>query len=313
MTHRVLKIRLLLSLFVSAALAACASSPRDNEPDIYGMLYDGESTAAYATAFPVDSPEEAYRNGDLSARAGDFDRALFEYIRGLRLEEEPVADPLFRIGSIHHQRGNHQLAEMAYAWALEVDPDNGAAGTGLGTLLLEARQYEAAEKQLRSVVRAGNATWRTHNALGILMDLRGRFEAAGRHYRLALETSPQSYVVLNNLGYSRYLAGDREGAHDALASALRVNSHYELAWRNLGLVHARDGNYDEALDAVARSGTRAEAYNDIGYLSMLNGQYADAEYFFREAMRLSPTYYVTASENAAHLERRMRRNAASQR
>jgi Flp pilus assembly protein TadD len=302
---------LLLALVLSAIMAGCASTPRNERPDLYGMLYDGESTAAYATAFPVGSPAEAYGNGDVAARAGDFDRALFEYIRGLRLEEEPVAEPLYRIGAIHHQRGNHRLAEMAYRWALEVDPDHGAGATALGIMQLERRKYDEAEAQLQSVSGKGNATWRTYNALGILSDLHGHFDEAAGYFTHALNASPGNHMVLNNLGYSRYLAGDLEGARDALSRALRGNPHYELAWRNLGLVLAREGDYDAALDALARSGTEAEAYNDIGYVSMVGGRYSEAIFFFQEAMRLSPTFYVTASENARHLERRIRRNATS--
>jgi Flp pilus assembly protein TadD len=303
--------KLLPALALSAILAGCASIPRNESPDVYGMLYDGESTAAYATAFPVGSPAEAYGNGDMAARAGDFDRALFEYIRGLRLESEPVAEPLYRIGAIHHQRENHRLAELAYRWALEVDPDHGPGATALGIMQLEKRQYAEAATQLESVTRSGNANWRTHNALGILSDLHGDFEEAARHFSDALNASPGNPVILNNLGYSRYLAGDLEGARDALRQALRANPRYELAWRNLGLVHAREGNYDAALDALARSGTEAEAYNDIGYVSMVGGRYSEATFFFQEAMRLSPAFYATASENARHLERRIRRSAAS--
>jgi tetratricopeptide (TPR) repeat protein len=302
--------KLFLALVFSVSLATgCATTPRQQDPDLFGMLYDGESTAAYATAFPVGSPEEAYANAELAARGGDLDRALYEYIRGLRLEDEPAAEPLYRIGAIHHQRENHRLAEMAYRWALEADPDHGAAGTGLGLLQLARRQYDEAEAQLLSVSDQGNSTWHTHNALGILSDLHGHFDEAAGHYRRALDSSPENYVVLNNLGYSRYLAGDWGGARDALHGALRSNPNYPMAWRNLGLLHAREGNYDAALDALGRIGSEAEAYNDIGYVAMLEGRYTEAAFFFEEALRLSPTFYVTASENARHLERRIRRNA----
>jgi len=306
------RTKALLAVTLSLALAGCATTPKSEEPDLYGMLYEGESTAAYGTASPVESPAEAYRNGDAAARAGDFDRALFEYIRGLRLEEEPAADPLYRIASIHHQRDNQKLADMAYRWALEVDPDHAAAGTGLGIMYLESRRYDEAEARLRAVARKEQASWRTHNALGILSDLQGHFDEAARHYARALKIEPANHLVLNNLGYSLYLAGDWEGAREALGKALRSNPGYELAWRNLGLLHARDGDYEEALEAVGRSGTEAEAYNDIGYVSMLQGKYTDAVYFFEQAMRLSPTFYVTASENAKHAERRIRRNAVSE-
>ncbi len=304
---------LLISLMLSTLLWGCASNPNNGEADPYGLLYEGASTAAYGTAFPADTPEEAYANAELASRSGDLDRALFEYIRGLRLEDDEHrrAHPLYRIGEIHHERGNLRLAEMAYRWALEADPEHGAAGTGLGILHLQRRHYSTAEAQLESVARSGHGSWRTHNALGILADLQGRFPQAARHYERALEASPDNPIALNNLGYSLYLAGDWAGAKRALTQAVRLYPDYQLAWRNLGLVHARQRDYDEALQAVARSGSEAEAYNDIGYVSMLEGRYEEAMEFFMEALRLSPSYYVTASENARYTERRLRRAAAA--
>ena len=297
---------------LSLILAGCATTADNEEPDLYGDLYDGESTAAYGTAFPVSSPEEAYRNGDAAARSGDFDRALFEYIRGLRLEDDPPADILYKIGSIHHERANQPLADIAYRWALEVQPGHPDAGTGLGIMLFQQRKYSEAEAQLRPIARGEDATWRAHNTLGILADLREQFGQAEREYNRALELAPGHHVILNNLGYSRYLAGDLQKARGALRQALRSNPDYEIAWRNLGLVLTRIGDYDEAVEAFARNGSRAEAYNDIGYVRMLEGDYAGAADFFEEAKRLSPSFYVTANENARQAKRQMRRHAGAQ-
>ncbi|WP_201297041.1 hypothetical protein [Billgrantia tianxiuensis] len=79
---------------LSLALAGCATSGSvPPESDLFGSLSSGESSVAYSTAFPVGSPEEAYRNGEAALRAGDTDRALFEYLRGLRMEKRPRPSP----------------------------------------------------------------------------------------------------------------------------------------------------------------------------------------------------------------------------
>lgn len=302
--------RTLLALLVSGALAGCAATPSSGQgDDPYGAFYEGESSATYATAFPVGSAEEAYSNGDKAARSGDYDRALFEYIRGLRLAEEPPADILYKIGSIHHSRENNRLAELAYQWVLRLEPEHLQAGTGLGLLYLERRQYDAAKTQLDSVVEASSsAPWQAYNALGVLADMDSRPWDARTYYQLALDIDPGSPLILNNLGYSRYLAGDWPGARKALESALQVNGNYELAWRNLGLVHAREKNYRFALEALGRAGNESEAYNDVGFVSMMEGDYNQALSFFKEAMRLSPVYYVKASENADNTRRMMDRS-----
>ncbi|SEG01896.1 tetratricopeptide repeat protein [Billgrantia desiderata] len=297
---------------LSLALAGCAATGggMSQESDVYGALGGGGSSVAYGTAFPVGSPEEAYRNGEAALRAGDTDRALFEYLRGLRMERRPQAEALYRVGIIHHGRGNHELADMAYRWVLEIDPRHPGAGTALGIILIQQRDYDQAERFLTPIAARRDAPWQAHNALGVIADMRADHATAQGHYARALETNPRTPLVLNNQGYSRYLAGDLPGARQALRQALNANPNYDLAWRNLGLVHAREGDYDTAIEAVARGGDRAKAYNDIGYISMLEGRYQDALGFFEEAMRLSPAYYVTASENARSLDQLIRRNGS---
>ncbi len=292
-------------------LGGCASTAQQQAgSDPYASLGNGGSSVEYGTAFPVASPEEAYRNGNAALRAGDPDRALFEYLRGLRMEKRPKADPLYSIGIIHHGRGNHDLAEKAYRWALEIDANHLGASTALGVALLEQRDFEGARQHLEPLVARGKAPWQAYNALGVIADMSGEHGQAQGHFEKALEIAPGTPRVLNNLGYSRYLAGDWPGARQALRRAVSANPNYELAWRNLGLVYAREGDHETAIEAVARNGDRAKAYNDIGYISMLEGRYQDAMGFFHEAMRLSPAYYLTASENARNLDSLLRRNGA---
>lgn len=299
------------TVLLAGVLAGCATTPPDTKGDEFGVFYEGKSEATYATAFPVGTPEDAYRNGDAAAQSGDYDRALFEYIRGLELAEEPSTDALLKIGNIHYSRENYRLADLAYRWALEISPDHGPAGTGLGLVLLQRRQYEEARNRLSVVVPGpGPISWQAYNALGILADMDGNAVEAEQYYQQALGVNPGSPLIFNNLGYSRYLAGDLLGAQAALQAALRANPSYELAWRNLGLVHARQKNYDSALEAIGRTGAQAEAYNDVGFVSMMSGDYAEALSFFEEAMRLSPAYYVMASENAKNARGLLNRNSA---
>ena len=51
------------------------------------------------------------------------------------------------------------------------------------------------------------------------------------------------------------------------------------------------------------------AANDVGYVAMLSGDYAIAEPLVAEAIRRSPRFYQTATENVAEL-RRLRADAA---
>jgi Flp pilus assembly protein TadD len=267
----------------------------------HSALYDGKSELAYNTQFPVTSVPEALQRGDLAVASGDFDKGLFEYIRALDLDEgNPLA--LARIGHIHYQRGNHQLAELAFRWSLQKDPRNPETLAGLGILLLKKRDYPAARQTLEQAVRIEPRLSSAHNALGVIADLEKDYARAQDHYQQALVSAPGTASLLNNLGYSRYLSGDYKGAIAALRDSLLADPNYQLAWRNLGLVYARQGRYTEAVEAFSKVQDLPKAYNDVGYLAMVGGKLDDAKGFFEEAKRQSAEFYSLADTNQRRVE-----------
>lgn len=296
-------------LALGLALGGCTSVPRESDSEAFAALYKGESVEDFDTAEPAGSPAEAEERGDKAARNGERDRALFWYIRALKMAESPSPSVLYKIGEIHRQRGSAELARLAYEWARREDPEHTEASARLGVLHLKARRYDEAEERLRPVVADDASLWWAHNAMGILRDLDGDYADAVVHYERAHELNPESAAVLNNMGYSQYMAGEWDAAEDTLERALERDRDYERAWRNLGLLYARQGNYEDAVAALERTSETAAAYNDVGYIAMTDGYYAEALKLFEEARRRSPAYYEAANENARQAERLMRRAA----
>lgn len=290
-------------LCVPLSLAGCISQPTKSSSGLgpYASLYDGKSDIAFATLFPVSSPAEAIQRGDLAMTQADLDRALFEYIRALDLDPKN-ADALYKIGLIHSMRGNLPLAEMAYRWSLQEDPGNVGSLTGLGVLLLKKREYAESRMLLEKAIGIDDRIARAHNALGVIADLERDYARAQRHYSRAIETSAESAALMNNLGYSRYLGGNLKGAASAFREALLIDPNYELAWRNLALVYTRQGRYDEAVEALVKVQDQAQAYNDVGYLLMVDGKLEKAQGYFEEAKRLSPSFYALADTNSRRVE-----------
>jgi Flp pilus assembly protein TadD len=284
-------------------MTGCTSAPTKSSSGLgaYSNLYDGKSEVAFATLFPVASPAEAMQRGDLALSQGDMDRALFEYIRVLDLDAKN-AEALYKIGLIHSMRGNMPLAEMAYRWSLQEDPSNNGSLTGLGVLLLKKRDYAESRTHLEKAVAADDRNPAAHNALGVIADLDRDYTRAQRHYTRAMETGSKSAALLNNLGYSRYLGGNLKGAASAYREALLMDPQYELAWRNLALVYTRQGRYDEAVETLTKVQDQAKAYNDVGYILMVDGKLDKARGYFEEAKRLSPSFYALADTNSRRVE-----------
>lgn len=302
--HRRAALGMSAAFVMSVLLSGCVSSPTKpatNEMGAFASLYDGKSDVAFATLFPVSSAAEAIQRGDLALSQGDMDRALFEYIRALDMDPKN-ADALYKIGLIHSARGNIPLAEMAYRWSLQEDPNNLGSLTGLGVLLLKKREYAESRGHLEKAVGIDARIAPAQNALGVISDLDRDYDRAQRHYSMAIEAGAASASLMNNLGYSRYLGGNLKGAATAFREALLMDPNYELAWRNLALVYTRQGRYDEAIEALTKVQDEAKAYNDVGYLLMVDGKLDKARGYFDEAKRLSPSFYALADTNSRRVE-----------
>ena len=303
MSFRRAGLAIMIASALAPALIGCSTSPTKAAEDLgpYSSLYDGKSDTAFATLMPVTSAPEALQRGDLALAQGDMDRALFEYIRALNFDDgNPTA--LYKIGVIHASRNNDQLAELAFRGAINADARNVGALTGLGVLLLKRRDYPGAKQYLEQAVAIDDRVVRAHNGLGVMADLERDYKTAQNHYQRALDASPGSPSLLNNLGYSRYMAGNWDGAITAFREALLNDPNYERAWRNLALVYTRQKRYDDAVEALTKIEDIPEAYNDVGYVAMLDGKLDKANDYFAEAKRLSPHFYALADTNQRRVE-----------
>ncbi len=289
-------------------LAACASNPATPVRAQSHELYDGQPRTVFATEFPPGSGAEAAARGDQALRRGDLDRALYFYVEAVSLDQEDISS-ILKIGAIHTQRRNDRLALTAYRMVLAEEPDNVAALEGAGLVMFRTRQTTGAREMLTRAVSIEPRLWQSHDALGVMADLRSDYESAIGHYSAALEVHPGAARLYNNRGYSRYLSGDLDSAAEDFMMAVEIEPDLERAWRNLALVRVRQGRYDEALEVMLRVTEETKALNDIGYLAMIEGRYDVAERYLSEAISNSPTYYRLAHRNYDRL-RELRRGEA---
>jgi len=189
--------------------------------------------------------------------------------------------------------------------------------TEIGSLL-RAKQQELSKAQTVTIQKKAvkpydrsSPVW-AYNGLGVLADLKGSYEEAIEYYQKANQIHPRLAQINNNLGYSNYLANNWPSAEKYFRRALNYNPNYERTWRNLGLLYTRRGQYVDALMTLSRVMGKAEAYNSMGYLCMLQGKHADADKFFDEAIDLMPSYYKLAYDNKEKNKLLKSRNLAQQ-
>ncbi|MDE3739673.1 tetratricopeptide repeat protein [Pseudomonas resinovorans] len=320
--------RISLVMGMLAVLSGCQNMGPEKASGIQS-IYRGDNSVLYQVQSQLDSPDQAMRFAASSYQAGDLDQALFQYLRAIELDPKRY-EALVWIGRIHRERGNTQLAEMAFADVLASDPDNLGALGELGLLNLAIRHHEKAQEFLLRAVgedqrRLGGSPKvsladvarlkvdskspvRVYNGLGVLADLREDFPVSEGFYRLAMQIDPRSPLVQNSLGYSYYLAGHWEQAERAYKQGISYEPAYHPLWRNYGLLLARMGRYEEAISAFEQVEKRAEASNDVGYICLVEGKLEEAEQFFRSAIEQSPAHYETAWDNLNRVQqiRRLR-------
>lgn len=314
--------RISLLLAMTAVLSGCQSMGPEPVIDTRSV-YAGDNSLLYKVRKSSTSAEQAMQMASMAHRAGDLDQALFQYLRAIELDPKRY-EALVWVGRIHRERGNSQLAEMAFADVLASDPENLGALSEMGLLQLAKRNHEAARSMLFKAVamdqrRLGNeqaessldvaalkvdsqSPLKVYNALGVLADLSNDFRLSEAYYRLAMQIDPRSVLVQNSLGYSYYLAGQWAEAERIYQRGIGYDSSYKPLWRNYGLLLARMERYEEALSAFEQIGKRAQASNEVGYICLVEGKLDAAEQFFRTAIDQSPAHYDTAWNNLRRVE-----------
>jgi tetratricopeptide (TPR) repeat protein len=326
--------RISLLLAMTAVLSGCQTMGPEPELDTRSV-YRGDNSLLHKVRKQASSADQAMQMAAMAYQAGDLDQALYQYLRAIELEPKRYA-ALVWIGRIHRDRGNTQLAEMAFSEVLKDEPENLEALAEMGLLSLAKRNHEGAQDLLVKAVsldqqRLGHdkserlpgvselkvdsqSPLKVYNGLGVLADLRNDFSLSEAYYRLAMLIEPRSVLVQNSLGYSYYLAGLWPEAERTYRRGIGYDASYQSLWRNYGLLLTRMERYEEALSAFEQIENRAHASNDVGYICLVEGKLDVAEQFFRSAIEQSPAHYAVAWENLNRIQqiRRIRQLGASQ-
>ncbi len=173
----------------------------------------------------------------------------------------------------------------------------------------DRREYDAAEKHLREVLKQTQSFADVYNMLGVIFHDRGDFDEARKHFEQAVAINPNYTeaalnlsVTYNDLGlYSearKTYADMRERAQsesrdlDPYARKKIANMHNDLgaAYAEFGMLHESVAEYRKALRLAP---TFADVRTRLGSVLRELGDLDGAKMEYREALRHNPRY-VTA-------------------
>ena len=244
---------------------------------------------------------EAHAKAQEALNQRDIDRALYYYVKALEFNPKDIP-ALMALARIHSAQGNIEPTILAYQLILEQEPNNIDAMEGAGLTLLKINRPDQAKAMLEKVHELAPDMPLAIMGIGVYYDLISDFDRANEYYQKAAKIAPKSVKILNNYAYSRYLAGDLEESENIYKKLLMQSPGHTQGLLNYGLLQARIGKTAEALHTLKKVITEPEAYNELGYIYMMQQDYGKARRLFELAISSSPIYFERASKNLEQLK-----------
>ncbi len=218
-------------------------------------------------------------------------------------------------GAAAWQRRDIYSAERELRSALEVDSGLALAHLMLGEIRVWQNQWDAAQSNILAA-RSRAAALLDVDQLRVEALLSRAFgepfkERDYLHRLIGLQ--PYRGEYLYELAESYFHTADVEEAITRYQDALKLDPNYALTYNHLAYSYAWKGEHARALDACRKYlqlHQSANAYDSIGEIHMLAGDYARAEQMKLKAIQMDPEIYY-ASRNLAFIEMMQGRNKSA--
>ena len=187
-----------------------------------GYWSDAETLWRHAQGVAPARPEPWYNLGLALQEGGDYESAVEEYVRALRIKPE-YPEVFVNLGNIHRAKGDTTRALASYRRAIELQPSYVLAYNDLAELLLASGKADEAigtyEKSLSIDPHASGALY----GLGLAYRSRGDTAKAIAVLQRLTSINPSHAQAMVVLGVILLERGDREGALEYLRRAARLN------------------------------------------------------------------------------------------
>ena len=277
-------------LTVTLALAACSSSPADDQQTSVDQTMQQLLNLDPASSDQVRAmlanrqyqPALEAANGILVNKPGDPEASFF------------MGEALLGLNRPHEALPYYETAATADAYRAE-------ALQGSGIALYRTGRGDEAVGRLSEATTLDPSLWRAFNTLGAIYDHQFAWAQAETAFKSALATQPNSAMLHNNLAMSYMLQHRYEEAVPEFKQAMRLDPSLTQAQTNLRMAYAFQGRYLEALAGVPES-QMPDALNNVGYAAMTRGDLDIAEAYFTRAMEISPSFNTVAAANLDQLK-----------
>jgi tetratricopeptide (TPR) repeat protein len=194
-------------------------------------------------------------------------------------------------------KGRLEEAQTLEARALEVDPGNLNALSGLGALHEAQGRPEEAQQLWMRLLEVSPGDIVALFALGSSYHKNGRLEEAQRMYERVLEINSQHLETLENFGKLHYDHYRLEEARPLLERALQLDPYSVTALFKLGSLHHDQQRPDDALPLLRRAVEKdPQHFNALGMLGTVHQEQQrpdEAIRIWEQALAIDPGHVHT--------------------
>jgi len=133
----------------------------------------------------------------------------------------------------HHQAGHLRQAEVIYQKLLQQQPRHSDTLYLLGSLCHQKRQHQEAEKLIKQAIAIAPANAHYHYNLGLVLAAQDQIETATAAFQRAIALNPRYAEAYNNLATIQQEVGLYDAAHHNYQQALNIRPDYQQARSNL--------------------------------------------------------------------------------
>ena len=174
-----------------------------------------------------------------------------EYCRQAAELNDNLPSTYVALASVHQLTGRHEMAVEEYQHAIDLDPRDAEAVSGLANSYLKLGRTSDAEAEYTKAASLRPEEWQGYNTLGNFYDDLGQHNEAIAQYLHALELTPDNAGVYENLGIAYSNSDDPNTvakAEWALKKSIEISPSY-LAYENLAFLYAGEHRFQESIDA----------------------------------------------------------------
>ncbi|MBN1569633.1 MAG: protein kinase [Acidobacteria bacterium] len=213
------------------------------------------------------------------------------------------------------QRREMNLAERELQSSMEVDPGFALAHLMLGELRVWQNQWDAGQSEIMTARAKAQALLEADQLRveALLARAFGEPLKERDYLQKLIELQPYKVEFLYELAESYFHTANVEDAITKYLDTLSLDPRYALAYNHLAYCFAWKGEHAEALETCKRYldlHQSANAYDSIGEIHMLAGDYAMAEQMKLKAIQMDPQIYY-ASRNLAFIDMLRGRNESA--